>query len=1385
MRKTILILAILISGFGLLITLSPYLLEMTGLDLPVKKYVIRKVVKSDYKQFDANNLHIGLNSLEIDDIRYAAADQDFELNIRKIRLHFNFWQLWTNPTQPQRALKTIYLLNPSIVINEKGKVRRSGGQEKDEIALRSEEIFSTIENIESIGNIQIRDGEVLWKESAGHLVKIAQGISGWINTQDYTNIQLNASGRIFSEDKNNLQITSRINVSDKQLNTTITLDDYVVSTPSMRAIFETIPVTSGKLSGSIMLINHGFRMDSTLVNGVVKVERFGMDIPSAEIRDLNFEMKISDNFLSVKAARGVLLGQAPFLLDVTIADILRPEIHADLSATGFPLNYFNRYVKQIPFNDSQTDLELEFDFKKGRAALNGELNSHAITVFGDVFKNFRMYFNWNPETFGIDYFNAIWKGLAVNGNAQYNTARKHLGVKIHGFQQLGEHVIFNRISNKIQKFDINFDYFSDKQALAGEWSYSLAEERDTVLNVSGDISSRNETLYLGTGQKRNSMLNAFIHVRDFLSNPSLEMARLENFPVELLTTAPVIKDLFRKIDTEISLSGKLNDLKGQILISGIGEAPELFRLDTEIRDLFRENKNISGQINVKNLQGAYEFVFNNSFLGGDFNLGTGIDGEFYIDLTKEEQLVGQVLIEDFKIIQAFADSAVSSDFRNLGSLNGTMAIAGTVYEPTLHSRLVAEKFVFNDIGYYQAELDLKADRTMIKADTILISLNNSPVLQGNLNWTLLNNFIEGQFSGSDINLLDIMNTFDISSETLSGTTAYRIKTGGPVKSPHIEAEFDVSDGVLKNIPFDQLNIRLTDIVKPDGNILEFNDHFISLENFYIEEEGRYHLHSIGKLPMNSRDDIDLVVNFDGDLFGLLHYWEPFFGDGVSLVDLSMQIGGNSENLRIRNAQATIERGELWLRSVAPHIEDIKGKILLREGTNQIDFVDFQGAVDGQKLYINTVRDIVTESGKKLAHWYFEDLDLDFGILAMETTDGGVGLNIPGLMKSDDQGRFQLSGKEKDEKFYFAGPVKHPLAYGKITGYNTRLTFPFLINEQPGQKPSVAVQFLKNMEWDVHVLPGENVLYFRDIPAYIDNVQAEIYVDESSEGLKFSGILDQGNFQTIGSLESTRGRMEYLDQNFRVDMFNVEFTEGELFPDVSGRAWTSIRDSVGAASKTIYLQLYVIDPETGQERQQGNWENFKFKLVSADPQIGETQEQVLAYMGYSVDNIREKATSVGGAMTEKYLIRPLLRPIERALERNLGMDLVRFNSSIAKNLFYGSLGAQNGISADPAAQLNPFVSTAPYLFLMQSSEVTVGKYLTQDIYLTYTGQLVSVYDQVDTGFDFNHSVGVEYRFLRNILLEVEYDRELMGFYRVLNERQYMEDFKIRLRHSFSF
>jgi len=650
---------------------------------------------------------------------------------------------------------------------------------------------------------------------------------------------------------------------------------------------------------------------------------------------------------------------------------------------------------------------------------------------------------------------------------------------------------------------------------------------------------------------------------------------------------------------------------------------------------------------------------------------------------------------------------------------------------------------------------------------------------------LLNNQINGHFNGNELDVPSITKSIGLEEGIVTGLATYDFRLKGTVNQPHVEADLSLENGALDGIDFDKLDLSLVDKIPQDGNAFNYIDHKIELQKLFIEKKGYYHLNSVGTFPLNIEDEVDLLINFDGDILGLLPHWEPFFLDGASLADISLKFKGTTDEIKIVAADIKIDRGELWMNSVAPYVHDISGRIVLKEGSNQVNISDFNAFVENNHLNINTVRNISTNSGRKLEPWYFRGLNLDFGILAMETSNDGVNLNIPGIMQETHFGKLDLSGKAEKEKFYFAGPLKHPVGYGIITLNSAIITYPFVVSGKPSEKPSTAAQFLSNMEWDATVKSGEDVVYLREIPAYIDNVNAEITVDESSEGLHFSGIINKGTFKPIGGLESTRGRLEYLDQNFKVDRFALEFSQYKDLPDVSGRAWTTIRDSVGAVPKTIYLQLYTLDSKTGQTKQSGDWHDFKFKLVSADPTIGETQEQVLAYLGYSVENFREKATNVGGALTEKYLIRPLLRPIERVLERSLGMDLVRFNSSIARNLFYSSVGRQINSQESSNPLVNPLSGDLPYLFLMSSSEVTVGKYLNEDIYLTYTGQLVSLYDNTESGFDFNHSLGLEYRFYRNVLVEFEWDRELLGYYNFENQRQYLEDFKIRLRHSFSF
>ncbi|MCB0269736.1 MAG: hypothetical protein KDH95_16375, partial [Calditrichaeota bacterium] len=288
----------------------------------------------------------------------------------------------------------------------------------------------------------------------------------------------------------------------------------------------------------------------------------------------------------------------------------------------------------------------------------------------------------------------------------------------------------------------------------------------------------------------------------------------------------------------------------------------------------------------------------------------------------------------------------------------------------------------------------------------------------------------------------------------------------------------------------------------------------------------------------------------------------------------------------------------------------------------------------------------------------------------------------------------------------------------------------------------------------------------------------------------------------GSVESSRGRVEYLDVNFRVERFGAEFNVYEIYPEVYGTAYTTVRTeeydpvfgvtggdtsaaAIGGESvpRDILLKLYVTDPVTGKEVSKGRWEDFRFKLISRENPYGETQEQLLASLGYSFRNLQYKAGEVGLTLTQNFLIRPLFRPIERQLERKLKLDYVRVRSNFASYLLYLSFQDRTKIFNRPTFLLVNN-NLDPALQLLQSSELTLGKYVLKDVYMSYTGQLVAGVD--DSKLGVNHTLGVEYRLLYNWLLEVEMSKfQFDPFYNIDNSRDLSRDFRIRLRRSITF
>ena len=157
---------------------------------------------------------------------------------------------------------------------------------------------------------------------------------------------------------------------------------------------------------------------------------------------------------------------------------------------------------------------------------------------------------------------------------------------------------------------------------------------------------------------------------------------------------------------------------------------------------------------------------------------------------------------------------------------------------------------------------------------------------------------------------------------------------------------------------------------------------------------------------------------------------------------------------------------------------------------------------------------------------------------------------------------------------------------------------------------------------------------------------------------------------------------------------------------------------------------------------------------------------MAALGYSVENMRDRAYDAIGMQVDNWVFRPLLRPIERGLRRHLGLDVVRFSSMFSRNLV--QLRNVNELDFDPR-------------ILFRSSKVMLGKYVAPGFFITYSGQVQNGlgFQYLTHGLGFRHALTMEYSIQPDLFLEMEYTYDSQ----LLSDRR--EDKRIWIRHIFPF
>ncbi len=507
-------------------------------------------------------------------------------------------------------------------------------------------------------------------------------------------------------------------------------------------------------------------------------------------------------------------------------------------------------------------------------------------------------------------------------------------------------------------------------------------------------------------------------------------------------------------------------------------------------------------------------------------------------------------------------------------------------------------------------------------------------------------------------------------------------------------------------------------------------------------------------------------------------------------------------------------GRIRLTRVAKEIHDING-----EAVADGDFIKIRnliGKIGDAELRITNFREAPVKAGHIGTPLRIGRTWMSLGTLVVNSSKKGLPLNIPAVMEKGEIGRFWIRGQNSEPGFLIGGPWQHPVFRGEIVLNNVNIMFPFETGDEEEVDPLIT-NILMNADWDVVAVAGKDNRYVKKIPSGIDNVYVNIAIDDEVSRLHFTGVFldtsrtararltlqpgessdsvrtpgaalaavadtsnnaglqfwvsqrqvrsqgpDTSSFRIEGVIESTRGNIEYLDLNFRVDKFGAVWDKSELQPVVYGRAWTTVTDST-QFPQNVYLKIYARDPVTGEERDRGRWQYSYFKLESDIPIYNNSQLNLLATLGYSLDNVKQKATDMIGISTDNLLFRPLLRPVERTLERSLGLDIVRLNSRFARNFL----------------EMNLVQPVETKLALLRSTKLTLGKYLSSRLFLLYTGQLEAWppnFRYQDPNFGLRHTFGLEYRFNPGLLLQMEYDVNNA----IADQR---EDKKIWIRHSF--
>lgn len=1337
------------------------------------------------ESFAMSNFSLGFGYMSFYNIAIGNNRDDYTLKLEEIQIGYSIHKLLYNKFDPLKVIESVTIKNPHIIIfTQKKEIDENRPAQNFNLS----EILSGLNKLAEIDRVVIEDGQIIWGKTYQTTTRLVSELDGYLLMQSDSSLSLNLRGRLFESSSKDLTLTGEIDLGADSL--------YLLGDIKKGHLIESIPFLNNKtfslkesdISGAVQITSSSFKMEDLTFSGKIYVQNMQAVLFDQMITTNDFEIQFKNQQMLLSPMSGKM-EDGRFVLSGNLGTVFQPGLYFAIDFDDYSAKHLAISAPILELlNQGKLQGHVDINGPASHIFITGKIYSSQLSYSIVPFYRASLDFSFSEKIWSFQHIETQSIGMQHQGRGQIDFNKMNIWLTLNSHRRLGADDI--PILDRMNETDM--EYYTTMQGdfptltFTGNIHGQFLQQGDSILTTHATYELIDDRITVQNYRSFPKGLKISTKVKNLWDEPDFEILEVKDIPFDSLSSVEPFYWLKKKYQGDIYFSGPVNfpttkvnfynRLTKEAVFTFVGNAVNLIEPDLKFKGQFTfhtQPEMIKGNLNLEN---------RSDFLNLAVNASGMLKGNLKIKKTDHSTLDGKLEFIKFPITSHLGRFPQLSRAITEGNLFGTILISGTTDQPAVQFDMAGENFIINNNGYYSAALKGEYQPSYLRLEQANVKYNNRPVIEVGLLWDILNDKLEAACRGENFESNFIASTLLQNPELIKGAMNYELKISGNSRHPYISGSITMSNGILNKREFHHLNVMFEDSIPPSSSLLKLNQHFFRINKLEYADKKDYQVEITGIMPVISTLPLRLRLQAQGNILAELPSILPYFQKPNCLGELLLDFAGSRENIKIESGRLLIYNGSLNFESVIPPLRDIKADIELKRGESFINIRNIEGNLENRFVQIYNL-DSVMVNNSNLAPWDFEDFGLNFGVLVLETDQRGIPLSIPGLMNPGDIGFFATEGQQNGEKFYFSGPVEKPQVRGKVILNESRVTFPFLVDPTVVSTPEddKVLDFLMNINWDVKTAAGVGNRYFVDIPAVIDQVYLDLNIDNVSEGLEFSGRLSDESFRVGGSIESSRGRVEYLDMNFRVERFGAIFNKFELFPEVYGRAWTTVRDSTNFP-RDIYLVLYAINPETKQEMSRGRWEDFRFKLVSSDPTIGETQENVLAYLGYSVENISNKASDIGVTLTENLLIRPLVRPLERKIERGLGLDYVRLSLQLTSNLFYYSLQPRwKYLPESSYMRYNYNTSFDPAMMLLQSTEITLGKYVFKDIYFSYSGQLVSVYDEPKFGL--NHRFGLEYRLLQNLLLEFEYDKLYLDpkFY----NQDAMQDFRIRFKHSFNF